>query len=163
MCRWRLGNKKENGYAWGWLTKVLKISAMINASIIESKFLRSRPKLEFTRLWKETDEWRKTPILKDIIFNMGEIPLISYFQDDLCWWLISNESLYIKKGKVVKFTFKELVKVDITPLLGTEICKTELSGLEVYTENDHIDLFVERLSWPVIYTILQFAIKKEKI
>jgi hypothetical protein len=136
---------------------------MINASVIESKFTRSKAKLEFTRLWKEMDDSQKRVILKDINLNVGEIPLISYFKDDLHWWIISNESLYIKNSNVVKFTFQELVKVDITPLLGTEIAKVELTSLELYIKNGHIDLFVERLSWPIIYTILQFAIKKEKI
>ena len=136
---------------------------MINASVIENKFIRSKSKLEFTNLWKQIDNSLKQVILKDTNLNLGEIPLISYFKDDLQWWLISNESLYIKNGNIVKLAFKELIKVDLTPLLGTEISKAELTNLELFVKNGRIELFVERLSWPIIYSILQFAIKKEKI
>ena len=39
---------------------------MKSISVVESKFLRSKPSTTFTKLWKETDELKKVIILSNI-------------------------------------------------------------------------------------------------
>lgn len=129
---------------------------MINASLIESKFLRSRPKLDFTKLWGETTNSIKKIILENVNFQTDEKPIINCFYDNERWWLLSNDSLYIMNFTMSKYQFKELEKVEIPQGFYQLASNEELSAIQIIGKNNPIELFIEPLSWAVIYSILKF-------
>ncbi len=133
---------------------------MINSSLIESKFLRSKRKFNFTKLWREGNESIRSSILDKIVFDTGEFPIIYYFKDDSLWWVLSNGSIHVKTQSVQKLRFKDVKRIGIDPLLSGDINKKEIESVQVYTNHGAYNLPVEKFSWPIIFEILQFVVKK---
>jgi hypothetical protein len=132
----------------------------MNASLIESKFLRSRPKLDFTKLWSETNNSIKETILKNVNLCADEVPIINCYQDNHHWWLLSNDSLYIMNSTIGKYKFKEFDRVEIPQNFYQDVSNGELSTIQIRSESSHIELIIEPLSWSVIYSILKFVVRK---
>lgn len=135
---------------------------MINPSLIESKFLRAKNTgdFNFTKTWKQTDSEVKRIILQDVNFDQTEVPIINYYRDELHWWLMSNNVLYIKRGTVSNYEFKEIEKADIPLLWKGEVAKMQVTGIQIFYKGDQIDLFVEPLSWPIVFTLINFVAGK---
>jgi hypothetical protein len=149
----------------GWFPGDKRIKAettMIHPSIIESKFLRYKSVTPFirTKTWKETDDIIKSTILQLVDFDINENPIIVYYQDNLYWWLITNNALYISDTIATKYQFKEIESIDIASLWNGKATKTEIPSIDIYWKDDKIDLLIEPLTWPVISQILKFCIRK---
>jgi len=134
---------------------------MIGPSIIKGKFVRGKNKsLIHTKLWDETEEPIKTEISKDSEFAENEVPIINYFKDIQHWWLLTNKSLFVRVDTIEKYKLNEIRKVSIDELfIGTKT-KMEISSIEVFTNENLIQLPLELRSWPVMLSIFQFIVKK---
>lgn len=132
----------------------------MNASLIQSKFSRSRPSLKITKLWKETGTGVKEVILKNITLAEDEVPIISCYNNQQ-WWLLSNKSLFVMSSAGAnKYPFKDFIKIEISnEIYEDPVCKYPKT-IRIFINNGFVELFIEPLSWAVIYSILKFVAGK---
>lgn len=130
----------------------------MNVSLIKSKFLRSRPNLQLTRLWEQNDNVIKEDIAGSIKLSEDEVPIISYYPSNHYWWLLSNNALYVTEiGAVTKYDFKDLKAVEIPQISDND----EGQQLKIIHKGDIINLNIEISSWAVLYSIFKFVIAKQ--
>ena len=135
---------------------------MINASLIKSKFLRSRPKLHFTKSWSETANHIKQIILEDIKLRTGEEPVINFYKDKQHWWLLSNNSLYIRNFVIDEYEFRDFKEIEPPQNFYQGVNVEESSAVQVIAEDSYIQLVIEPASWAIVYSILKFVMSHSK-
>ncbi|MBK0380891.1 hypothetical protein [Mucilaginibacter segetis] len=133
---------------------------MNNSSVVEAKFIRGKIKSKSTTLWISTDNFKKESIQNKFHFDENEKPIICYFKNSSYWWLLTNMLLAIyNNDKITNYKLVDIERVELNNLFDGTIDKKEYSNLDLYIGNQHIQLGLEKGTWPIIYNIFKFIIR----
>lgn len=132
---------------------------MKNPNIIKAKFLRSGNKGKLTKPWETTDTFTKNTILGKIELEPNEVQIICFYSNANGWLLTSKKIWIFTDNLTTWYSLDEIEKVELKKLFNGEVNKLECKDVQLYTKSECIDLVVEIQTWPIIFSILQFAIK----
>lgn len=129
-------------------------------STIEAKFLRDRNLKVHTRIWKDTPEQIKNKIFEVITLDDGESPIICYYPNSGYWWLLTSfKILVFERNEVNVIMLSDIQAVELKKLFDGDVAKQECDAVQLKINGVYIDLKVERRTWPIVFTVIQFIIK----
>lgn len=123
--------------------------------------MRDKPALVKTKFWDDCGDILRTLISNAITFDRNEEPVLVYYEDDLYWWLLTNDKLIINNGRdVFKLNFSDIKCVEFDEIKQGRIRKELCTSLQLITNSWYYVLKIEERSWPIIYNLLKFVIAK---
>jgi hypothetical protein len=136
---------------------------MIKPNIIEAKFLRSSNQGEHTKLWKDAGTQTKDIIRTQIDFLEEEVAILFYLEVENYWWLLSNKRLLIHEAsQTCKYDLTDMTNAEMKDLYEDKVSKTECASIQLTINGIIISLLLEKRTWPIAATILQFIARKNK-
>ena len=129
---------------------------MFSISAIKGKFKRSNLILEKTFLFDEQLSKLDNNILQ--LLKIDEKCIIYYIESDTYSWYITNKRFLIpREGK--KIDLSDLKRIDFLNLKENPSNKLKNKELNLFTEKQEFNFYVEEGSWHLIYDIFKFIIE----
>ena len=134
---------------------------IIKPGIVEAKFTRSGIKTNYTKLWKDIDESTRSAILKRVNLIDNEAPILYFYSPNQTGWLLTTENLYIFSGNITKILkLTNLDRVAMKDIFDGTATKMECTFVQLFSKDGVVNLETEVLSWPIIFGIFHFVIRK---
>ena len=127
---------------------------MVNISVIEAKFRRSKLLANYTLLWKDLSEEKKK-LLNNFALNQGEQIIICCKESDKIFYYLTNLRV-ISQNYSVFYSEIELVNI-----VGIEENKTNITELLLCLKTtDNRLLKLEQGTWTSMFDILKLLIRQ---
>ncbi|UCA61230.1 hypothetical protein KB553_06785 [Chryseobacterium rhizoplanae] len=123
----------------------------MKVSILEAKFRRSKLELNYTSLWKSLEVSKQNIILNKIHLLTDEMPIISFYLNDVDWWLMTNQSIYNYNSFLSIINLKEILKIEIPG----NIKFIDENYMNIYYNEKILPLKLEQKSWIIITEIIK--------
>jgi len=100
----------------------------------------------YTRIFENLEPSQQDVLLRMVLLNSGELPVIGSFESEGNWLVITTERIvWRSQGKIQNLSIHDIwhVKADLLKMVATGIRKHELHELQVETvshENQTIEL-----------------------
>ncbi|WP_313611875.1 hypothetical protein [Chryseobacterium arthrosphaerae] len=124
----------------------------MKVSILEAKFRRSKLELNYTSLWKSLEVSKQNIILNKIHLLTDEIPIISFYLNDVDWWLMTNQCIYNYDSFLSIINLKEILKIEIPG----NIKFIDENYMNIYYDGKILSLKLEQKSWIIITEIMKY-------
>ena len=132
---------------------------MFSISAVKGKFKRSKLDLEKTFLFDEQLSRLDKSILK--LFKIDEKCIIYYVESDTYSWYITNQRFLIP-NEYKSINLSDLEKIDFLDLKQNPSNKLKNRQLNLFTDKQEFNFYVESRSWYLIFDIFKFIIEKNK-
>jgi hypothetical protein len=128
-----------------------------NVNIIKAKFKRSKKDFFKTELYENLDKNIQDQINDNILLLNNEIPILGYFVSANNYWLLTDMRL-ITDSFIISLNDIEII--NIPEIFDEGKGNSECESLEIIKKNsDILTLKLEKLTWYVIFNVLNFIIK----
>lgn len=128
-----------------------------NVNIIKAKFKRIKKDFFKTDLYENLDKNIQFKINNSILFLENEIPVLGYYASNHDYWLLTDIRLVTNDFIVF---LDDIEIINIPEIFDEGKGNSECESLEIVKENSDIyTLKVEKLTWYVIFNILNFIIR----